>query len=225
MHVLEGMHRRSSRAKAKAWAWVTLVGALVGGIAVAEPRDRRTLPAPSRTGGAALADVLANRRSVRAFRTTPLPDDALAQLVWAAQGTTREGHRTAPSAGARYPLTVWIADAQGVWRYVPADHVLVRARADDQRAAIVPDEAAFARAPAILVITGEVAITARKYGGRAERYVMLEAGHAAQNVLLTATALELGAVPVGAFDDRAVRRALGVGREVLPLYVIPIGTP
>ena len=75
-----------------------------------------------------------------------------------------------------------------------------------------------------LVITAEIAITATKYGARAERYVTLEAGHAAENVLLTATALGLGAVPVGAFDDDAVRRVLGLPRAVTPLYLIPVGS-
>lgn len=219
------MPRRDRSRRATWWTIATLIGAFVGGPARADgDLDRRTLPPPARTAGASLASVLATRRSVRTFRTTALDDAALGQLVWAAQGIT-DGHRTAPSAGALYPLTVWVADARGVWRYLPTDHALVRTRAEDQRARLVPDQDELARAPVLIVITGQTAITARKYGKRAERYVMLEAGHAAQNLLLTATALELGAVPIGAFDDRAVRTALGVPDDTLPLYVIPVGAP
>jgi SagB-type dehydrogenase family enzyme len=96
----------------------------------------------------------------------------------------------------------------------------------DQRAAIAEasyGQPAVRSAPVTLVISADVAITASRYGPRAERYVTLEAGHAAQNVLLTATALGLGAVPIGAFDDDAVRHVLGLSEDVTPLYLIPIG--
>jgi SagB-type dehydrogenase family enzyme len=104
---------------------------------------------------------------------------------------------------------------------------LLRETSEDRRGAVV--DASFGqpavRAPTVIVISAEIAITARKYGPRAERYAVLEAGHAAQNVLLTAAALDLGAAPVGAFDDRALRRAVGLAEDATPLYVIPIGAP
>jgi SagB-type dehydrogenase family enzyme len=188
------------------------------------PIERRVLPSPKRDGGPALAAVLAMRRSTRVFDVRALADDELAQLLWAAQGTS-DGHRTAPSAGALYPLTVRVVDPRGVWRYVPADHALVRESATrtTELAAASLGQDAVTHAPATLVITAELAITRRKYGDRAERYATLEAGHAAQNVLLTATALGLAAVPVGAFDDAAVRRALGLSSAEMPLYLIPVG--
>jgi len=188
--------------------------------------DRRALPAPSR-GGPALADVLATRRSQRVFASRELSDAELGQLLWAAQGVI-DGHRTAPSAGALYPLAVRVVDARGVWRYLPADHALVRESAGDRRGRIVSashGQDAVRSAPAVLVISAELAITAKKYGARAERFATLEAGHAAQNVLLEATALGLAAVPIGAFDDDALRRALDLSAAETPLYVIPIGSP
>lgn len=187
--------------------------------------ERKTLPAPQRSGGPALAGVLATRRSRRAFGRRELTDAELGQLLWAGQGTT-DGHRTAPSAGALYPITVRVADARGVWRYVSADHAIVRESDVDHRAAVASasfGQDAVRGAPAILVITADVAVTARKYGARAERYVTLEAGHVAQNVLLEATALGIGAVPIGAFDDEAVRRALALSAGETPLYLIPVG--
>jgi SagB-type dehydrogenase family enzyme len=94
---------------------------------------------------------------------------------------------------------------------------LIAAATGNQEAAVV--------APILFVITGVVARTAGTYGDRAERYVTLEAGHACQNLLLEATALGLGAVPIGAFDDEGVRAALRVGEDELPLYIVPVGHP
>ena len=187
--------------------------------------DRLVLPSPWRSGGVSLASALASRRSVRAFGARALDDAELGQLLWAAQGVT-DGHRTAPSAGALYPLTVRVVDARGVWRYTPVDHVVIRELADDRRRQLA--DATYAQdairsAPVTLVISAELAITAARYGGRAERFATLEAGHAAQNVLLTATALGLGAVPVGAFEDEKLRRALNLAGDVTPLYLIPVG--
>lgn len=196
-------------------------------LGAASPAERRALPAPHRSGGPALAAVLATRRSSRMFAARELSADELGQLLWAAQGIT-DGHRTAPSAGALYPITVRVVDGRGVWRYVPAEHALVRESAaavrDRLRSASHGQESVHS-APATLVITAEVAITARKYGGRAERFATLEAGHVAQNILLTATALGLTAVPVGAFDDDAVRSVLGLPAGETPLYLVPVGAP
>ncbi len=198
------------------------------GTARPEPAaDRRVLPAPARSGGPSLATVLATRHSQRAFAARPLGEAELGQLLWAAQGVI-DGHRTAPSAGALYPLVVRVIDRDGVWRYVPADHALVRESTQDRRGQVASasfGQEAVRAAPAVLVISANLAITARKYGARAERFATLEAGHVAQNILLEATALGLAAVPVGAFDDDALRRALDLTRAETPLYVIPIGSP
>ncbi|HEU4730098.1 MAG TPA: SagB/ThcOx family dehydrogenase [Kofleriaceae bacterium] len=205
-----------------------------GGPAWAQPPaatklpERRALPAPQRDGGPALATVLATRRSTRVFARRELSDGELAQLLWAAQGVTdsQGGHRAAPSAGALYPITVRVVDAKGTWRYVPAEHALVRESTIDTRDRLrsaAHGQESVGSAPATLVITANVAITAGKYGDRAERFATLEAGHVAQNLLLTATALGLAAVPVGAFDDGASRKALGLAASETPLYLIPIG--
>ena len=187
--------------------------------------ELRALPAPRTSGGPALSEVLASRRSTREFGARALADAELGQLLWAAQGSL-DGHRTAPSAGALYPLTIRVADARGVWRYVPRAHALELVARGDHRAALAAasfGQAAIGHAAAVLVISAEIAITARRYGARAERFATLEAGHAAQNALLEATALGLGAVPIGAFDDAAVRGAAGLGAGETPLYEIAIG--
>jgi SagB-type dehydrogenase family enzyme len=172
---------------------------------------------------------------VREFASAPLRLDDLAQLVWAAQGqTARSGLRTAPSAGALYPLELFVVAgnvqdlAAGVYRYQPSPHRLALVAEGDRRQRLV--EAALGQrwigeAPAILVIAGVERRTTVKYGARGMRYVHMEAGHAAQNALLQAVALGLGATVVGAFSDAEVRTVTALRPDEQPLYLIPVGRP
>ncbi len=178
----------------------------------------------------ALLGAIDRRRSVRDFAADPVSGEGIALMLWAAQGVTAPaaGFRAAPSAGALYPLELYAATAEGVSRYVPARDELLEVGGGDVRRALALAALAqmfIAAAPVVFVITGVYARTAAKYGGRAERYVHLEAGHAAQNLLLAAAHLGLGGVPVGAFADEAVRRVIGAAGDETPLYVIPVGTP
>lgn len=189
-----------------------------------------TLPKPKLDGNGSLERVLAGRRSVREFAARPLSEGALSQLLWAAQGIThREGYRTAPSAGALYPLEIHLAMAEGLYHYEPRPHRLVMVLEGDPRRRLYEaalEQEAILDAPAVFVISGVYERTARKYGiSRAPRYVHLEAGHAAQNLLLQAVALELGAVPIGAFSDARLQKALALPADHQPLYLIPVGHP
>jgi len=192
------------------------------------------LPAPRLAGPVALEATLLQRRSLRAFADDALTSAEVGQLLWAAQGLSdAEGRRTAPSAGARYPLELYLAAgrvqglAPGLYRYRPQGHALEPLGAADPRAAIT---AACAQpwvgdAPVLVLVAASTARTAARYGARAERYVALEAGAAAQNLLLQAVALGLGGTPVGAFDDAALRRALTLAADEQPLLVLPVGRP
>jgi SagB-type dehydrogenase family enzyme len=196
--------------------------------------DALLLPPPRPASPVSVEEALASRRSVRHFADAPLTLADAAQLVWAAQGITHaEGLRTAPSAGALYPLEIYLvagtvaAAPAGVYRYLPAHHRLERTVAGDLRRALAA--AAFhqnwiAEAPAMIVIAAVVRRTRLKYGERGERYVPIEAGHAAQNVGLQAVALGLGATLVGAFADAEVKRLLGLTEEE-PLLLVPVGKP
>lgn len=189
-----------------------------------------SLPPPDLEGHTSLEQALRQRRSVREFKNTPLANAELGQLLWAVQGITNErGFRTAPSAGALYPLEIYVVTTEGTFHYDPHEHQLSVLGHEDARSALY--EAALRqepvrRAPAVFVITAIYERTAKKYGPeRSPRYVHLEAGHAAQNLLLEAVALELGAVPIGAFHDEQIQTALGLPADHKPLYLIPVGHP
>jgi SagB-type dehydrogenase family enzyme len=188
------------------------------------------LPTPPLQGILTLEETLALRRSVREFSTQPLALEELGQLLWAAQGITDPaGLRTAPSAGVLYPLEVYVVTADGVCLYEPDGHHLVvhlsgNVQAALQAAAI--DQDSVGGAPAVIIVTEVYARTAQKCGEeRSARYVQLEAGHVAQNVLLQAVALDLGAVPIGAFVDADMQQALALPADRQPLYLIPVGHP
>ena len=195
----------------------------------APPGPPRPLPDPMPTEPGSLEEAIAARRSVRDLVDRPLNESHIGQLLWSAQGITgSQGRRAAPSAGATYPLELYVATADGVARYEVDAHALSDHLTDDRRSALASaalDQAWLAEAGAVIVLTGVVERTADRYGDRAERFVLLEAGHAAQNVLLQATALGLVGVPVGAFDDAEVSRVLALPADHEPLYLLPVGFP
>lgn len=216
---------------------------LVGGSLLAsvageqEASTARTigLPAPRLEGRVSVERALEQRRSQREFEAAALTLQELSQLLWAAQGQNRpDGGRTAPSAGALYPLEVYVAAGNvagltaGVYRYLPAGHGLAPVAAGDRRRALAT--AALGQdwirsAPAVFVIAAVYERTARKYGLRAPQYVHFEAGCAAENVALQAVALGLGTVVVGAFQDGDVVAATGLRAEERPLAILPVGRP
>jgi SagB-type dehydrogenase family enzyme len=188
------------------------------------------LPPPEQKGKMSLEEALARRRSVREFTREALSDRELSQLLWAAQGTTHaEGLRTAASAGALYPLELYVASASGFYRYEARPHQLIWLSDRDLRAAMhraASDQEAITQAPAVFLFAAVYERTSRKYGAaRTPRYVHMEVGHAAQNLLLEAVALGLGGVPVGAFEDEALQKALPLPVDHRPLYLVPVGHP
>jgi SagB-type dehydrogenase family enzyme len=176
---------------------------------------------------------LRHRRSIREFVQAALTLAEIGQLLWAAQGITHPmGFRTAPSAGAHYPLVSYLVTGEvssltpGVYRYAPEEHALATSGGGDRRAALSSaalGQSWIADAAAVLVLTAVYRRTMGKYGARGERYVHIEIGHAAQNVYLQALALGLGTTEVGAFDDHAVKSVLGLATDQDPLAIMPIG--
>jgi len=200
------------------------------------------LPQPDTSGTVTLEQALATRRSVRSFTSESLTLRQVSQLLWAAQGMTpargsrmpppSRGFRTAPSAGALYPLELYIVVQHvegldpGVYHYEPKYQALEQVASDktveDLSDAALGQES-MKEAAICVVITSVTSRLEGKYRDRSWRYAAMESGHAAQNLLLEATALGLGAVPAGAFQDSRVQQVLGVNNDVF--YIIPVGHP
>jgi SagB-type dehydrogenase family enzyme len=202
-----------------------------GGV-MAESGNTIALPAPDRSGTRPLETLLQQRRSVRDYADKPLALADVGQLLWAAQGITHpHGLRTAPSAGALYPLELYVVAGRidglsaGIHRYRPDAHRLQAMHDGDLRGRLARaalGQSWLADAPLTVVIAAIYERTARKYGERAGRYVHIEAGHAAQNLFLQAGALELDTVVVGAFDDNAVAALLRLPGDMQPLLLMPV---
>jgi SagB-type dehydrogenase family enzyme len=222
------------------WAFTLLVPAALFLTACAARRpataesmameERIQLPPARLEGPLSVEGVMADRRSVRAFTEQGLTQEQIGQLLWAAQGVTSErGYRTAPSAGALFPLELYFLTGEGLYHYDPSSHTLARELSGDLRAKLSEaalNQDSMRQAPFIMVFTAVFSRTESKYGStRGPRYVHMEVGHSAQNVLLQAQALDLAGVPVGAFHDDRVQDLLRLPADHQPLYLIPIGHP
>jgi len=203
-----------------------------GGTVASESNDtvRIELPEIAGEGVFPIEKALRARRSVREFTEEELGIETISKLLWAAQGVTEEryGLRTAPSAGATYPLELYVATAAYMARYDPAKHDLTLTIDGDVRPALA--RAALGqpwveKAPAVFVFAAVVSRTAARYGERAERYVMIEVGSASENLMLEAVALGLGSVAVGAYDDESVKQVLRLPEDQEVYLIVPVGKP
>ena len=185
------------------------------------------LPPPATTSTIPLEKAISQRRSQRAFRPGPLPIAAIGQLLWAGQGiTSPDGKRAAPSAGALYPLELYVVTPTRVMHYLPAGHRAEIRPVPDLRPGL--KAAAFGQphvgaAPIVIVVAAAPGRTRRKYGAWAEAFVNREAGHAAQNILLQAAARGLAAVPVGSLNPSQAAATLALPPGQTVLYFIPVG--
>jgi len=202
------------------------------------------LPTPQLKGKVSLEETILRRRAVRRYRRDPLNLSQLSQILWSAQGITgtRE-FRAAPSAGATYPLEIFVfvgkqgviaSEAKqapeelqaGIYHYEADSHSLSLHKPADLRpdlARATLDQEFIIDAPVDIVICALYHRTSYRYGRRGERYVHIEVGHVGENIHLQAVALGLATVEIGAFNDEEVRKVLGVEEQIKPLYIMPLG--
>ena len=199
------------------------------------PQEKTTivLPPPRLDSNFSLEKSLFERRTKRDYLNKPISLKQLSQLLWAAQGiTSPRGFRTAPSAGALYPLELYIVVGNvsglttGVYHYLPHGNRLEKIMSGDKR--LILSEAALyqpqvAKAAVNIVITAIFDRTTNKYGKRGTRYVYIEVGHVGQNICLQATALNLGVCPIGAFEDSKVSSVLKLSSDTVPVYILSVG--
>ncbi len=198
--------------------------------------SEHNLPDPITDGEVSLERTITQRRSRRFFSGDALTIEQAGQMLWSAQGITGdEGRlRASPSAGATYPLEVFIAvgdntveglDA-GIYLYRPQNHQLDMTAEGDARsnlAGAALNQHFIAAAPMVIIIAADYDRTASRYGERAERYVHMEVGHAGGNIYLQAEALNLGTVAVGAFNDSEVAEVINLPGNLDALYIMPVG--
>jgi SagB-type dehydrogenase family enzyme len=191
------------------------------------------LPSPHTSSTVSIESALRQRRSIRAYHPEALSIDEVSQLLWAAQGITNNaGHRTAPSAGALYPLEILLVTGEvegldpAVYRYLPANHALVLQQSGDRRQDLQTaalGQSVIGDARAVIVIAAVYERTMQKYGDRGIQYTHIEVGAAAQNIYLQAEALEIGTVFIGAFYEDPVKAALGLANDEEPIGLMPVG--
>lgn len=196
------------------------------------------LPEPTVDGSTSIERAIATRQSRRSFARTPIEIEDVSQILWAAQGCTHERDgvemRAAPSAGATYPLTVFLEVAPGgseqltpgLYRYESERHGLeatLETAIHEEFAAASLGQTVVDAAPVTVVLTADYGRTRRQYPTHGERYVHMEAGHVAENVHLVCESRGLNTCPVGAFSQRDLADALSLPERLVPLYLLPVG--
>jgi len=187
------------------------------------------LPKPRAKGSLSIEETLHQRRSVRDYKKSSLSLEEVSQFLWAGTGKNLY-RRTAPSAGATYPLEIYLVVGEveglepGVYHYSISKHHLERVIDGDVRKSLsraALEQGMIERAPISIIIAADYNRTTGHYGQRGVRYVHMEVGHVGQNISLQAVALNMGTVMIGAFDDQQVKEILRIEEE--PLYIIPVG--
>jgi SagB-type dehydrogenase family enzyme len=217
------------------WTFILVVGILMRFSCDGSAAEVIKLPPPAIKGGMPLAEALQSRRTVRHFATRPLDLAQVSQLLWGADGLSdSRGLKTSPSAGATYPLDLYLVVGErgvtalpaGIYRYEVAAHVLTPLTRGDFRAQVAQaclHQAWMTEAPMMVVITGEYRRCTARYGQRGIRYTHMETGNVSQNLFLVAESLRLGAGIVGAFEDQALAQVLKLPPAHEPLLVMPVG--
>ena len=188
------------------------------------------LTEPNVTGPVSLEEALAKRRTVLRFSNRPLKWAQIGQLAWAGQGITdrQRGLRTAPSAGSIYPIELLFATPEGLYTYRPADHSLEQVSDQDLRLALAREgktQDSAAEAACDIIIAGSIRKLSEQFKDKARSYLLMEAGHIAQNIQLQAVCMGLGSVTLGGFDAQGVRKVCSLSKGLEPLYIIPVGYP
>ena len=189
------------------------------------------LPSPELDSETSVEKALSQRRSVRDFADQTLDNKQISQLLWSAQGITADwGGRTAPSAGATYPMEIYIAVnnseslTPGLYKYENRNHslrLIKKGSLGKELSQACLGQQSIQEAPVSIIITAVLQRTAVRYGERAQRYVYMEAGHVGQNIYLQAESLGLGTVVIGAFHDDQVQEVLGINEDVM--IIMPVG--
>jgi protease I len=195
------------------------------------PRKIFQLTDPRSTGPLSFEQALTNQRIVRKFTNQPLKNNDIGQLAWAAMNIT-ETQNALPTASLTTeqssPIELYFATQDGVFVYQPKQHSLEQTDQQDIRNALTTAasmQQAVLDAPCDAIVAGSVKRLAEQFQNDARKYMLLLAGHVAQNLQLQAVCMGLGSVTIGGFNTRSVSKACKLPRELEPLYIISVGYP
>jgi SagB-type dehydrogenase family enzyme len=217
------------------WAGLVMMATLLFSAVGSPAAEIVQLPPPNFQGKMSVEEALKKRRTVRQFSNKELNLAQVSQLLWSAGGISdSRGLRTAPSAGATYPLEFYLVVgergvtglAPGLYHYRPDSHTLELTRQGDLRARVARaslHQTWMAGAPVMVVFAAEYRRCTARYGDRGIKYTHMEIGHAGQNLFLQAEALGLACGIVGAFEDRTLKENLHLAQQHEPLLVMPVG--
>jgi len=194
------------------------------------PNTIVTLPKPRLEGEISLEEALANQPGLWQFAPRPLGLQEIGQLAWAGQGIIDQasGLRTVPSISGLYPIKLYFATPQGLFVYNPQQHSLEQTLTADVRfriAAAAARQPALAQAPCDIIIAGSIRQLTMQHGRQARKYMLLEAGHIAQNIQLQAVSLGLRSLTTAIFEAREVERTCRIPKEFEPTYILSVGRP
>ncbi len=194
------------------------------------------LSKPIFSSNTSIESALLLRRSIRSYKNAPLTLQEISQLLWSAQGISDSSsgfrYRTAPSAGGLYPLEIYVVVGNvtdlmnGIYKYRPITHDLKKIAEGDKRTElcnVALGQTPIQTAPVVIVFSAVFERTSIKYGSRAERYIYMEVGHAAENLYLQCVSLGLGTVAIGAFTDSGVKATMNMPDNESPVYIMPVG--
>ncbi|MBD3231031.1 SagB/ThcOx family dehydrogenase [Candidatus Dependentiae bacterium] len=181
-----------------------------------------------------ISETIKNRRSIRNYANKPLDKKEILTLLFAAQGITdkKNNLRAAPSAGATYPLELYIAVGNaknlepGIYKYNSKSNDITKIESGDKRSELCNNALSqewIKQAAAVIIICAIYERTTNKYSENGKKYVHMEVGAVAENVYLQAVPLNIGTVFVGAFDTDKVRKTIKANKNEEPLCLMPLG--
>ncbi len=196
-------------------------------------KEKISLPEPTFMSNTSIENALLSRRSMRIFKPESLSIEEISQLAWAAQGVNDpRGFRTSPSAGAFYPINLYIVTQnvenlpKGIYKYKAEEHELIQIASEENASQFfnsITTQYSLKNPAAIFIFSAKVEQIIASYGSFGKKFLYMEAGHTTQNLYLQTTSLEIGTTMIGGVNEKEIRQALNMSSYEHPLCMMPVG--
>ena len=172
--------------------------------------------------------ALAERHSVRSYSDKAVSEATVLDILWAANGITREdGRRTAPSAVNAQDIDLYVCNAEGAFKYNAKVARLEKVIGDDIRPYLKAQNRFVDTVPlTILLVTDQTKFGEPRPGSRNMNFGLIDAGIVSENISLYCTAIGLGTVCCAPrMQIEEIQKALGLTDQQIPILYHPIGYP